>query len=151
MEYFKVLVLVVHVSTAALLLGAPLGLVRSARTALGRSSDAFKLATQDAAFKAKLAGMGSMLTLLSGLGLIFLGGGFAIVPKNFHAALALMLVAFGVSLTVMRPNTLRLVDASLKEPIDEPAARAALRKLGMGSGILHALWLTMLTLMFVRF
>jgi hypothetical protein len=56
-----------------------------------------------------------------------------------------------VSLAVMRPNTLRLVDASTSNPIDEQAARVAVAKLGMGGGMLHGLWLIVLTLMFVRF
>lgn len=151
MEYFKLVVLLVHISAAAILFGAPLGLVRTTRSALSKGPATFTHAAQEAAFKAKLAGMSSMVTLMSGLGLIFLGGGFAIVPKNFHAALAVMLAAFAVSLTVMRPNTLRLVKASEMNPIDEQGARAALGKLGMGSGILHGLWVVMLTLMFVRF
>jgi hypothetical protein len=151
MEYFKVLVLIVHISAAAVLFGVPLGLTRMVRGALAKGSETFKLAAQEAAFKGKLAGMSSMVTLMSGLGLIFLAGGFAIVPKNFHAALALMLGAFAVSITVMRPNIARLVEASLKEPIDESSARAAVAKLGMGTGILHALWIVILGLMFVRF
>jgi hypothetical protein len=151
MEYFKILVLVVHISASALLFGAPLGLPRLVRNGLAKGGESFRLAAGEAAFKAKLAGMGSMVTLMSGLGLIFLGGGFAIVPKNFHAALLVMLGAFAISISVMRPNTMRLVEASQKEPIDEAAARQAIGKLGMGSGILHALWLVILILMFVRF
>jgi hypothetical protein len=151
MEYLKVLSLIVHVSAAALLFGAPLGLARTVRKALAQGGETFKLAAQDAALRAKLAGMGSLVTLISGLGLIFIDGGFASVPKNFHVALLVMLGALGVSLAVMRPNTLRLVDASTSNPIDEQAARAAVAKLGMGGGMLHGLWLVVLTLMFVRF
>jgi hypothetical protein len=151
MEYLKILVVVLHVASAAMLFGAPLGLVRMARSALKSGEVPFKLAAVEAGRRGKMAGMGSMATLLTGLILIFLGGGFGVVTKNFHVALLLMLVAFGFSFGWMRPNGAKLVQASEKTPIDQAAAEHALKKLGMGSGILHTLWLVILTLMFYRF
>ena len=80
-----------------------------------------------------------------------LGGGFGVVTKNFHVALLLLLLAFGFSVAWMRPNVMKLVRASEQSPIDRAAADRAVGKLGMGSGILHALWLVILILMFYRF
>lgn len=151
MEYLKILVVVLHVASAALLFGVPLGSVRMARSALASGEGAFKLAAVEADRKGKLAGMGSMGTLLTGLILIFIGGGFGVVTKNFHVALLLMLVAFGFSMTWMRSNGAKLVRASETSPVDRAAAELALGKLGMGSGILQAVWLVILTLMFYRF
>jgi hypothetical protein len=42
MEYFKVLVLIVHISAAAVLFGVPLGLTRMVRGALAKGSETFK-------------------------------------------------------------------------------------------------------------
>jgi hypothetical protein len=151
MEYVKLIVVVLHVASAALLFGAPLGLVRMARTALEKNDDAFKLAAIEAGRRAKLTQIGSLATLVTGLSLIFLSGGFAIVSKNFHAALGVTLLAIAFSLVWMRPNTMQLVRASAATPIDKDSARKALAKLGMGGGILQGVWLLNLTLMFLRF
>lgn len=147
----KLALLLVHVSFAAVLFGAPMGLVGNVRRALGAGDESLRIAAIDAARRAKMAGMSSILTLLTGIGLIFVAGGFAAVSKNFHAALGLMLVAVGLSVAIMRPNTAKLVAAAQAQPSDRGAAEAALKKLAMGSGVLHLLWVILLALMFYRF
>lgn len=151
MEYVKLVVVVLHVAAAAMLFGAPLGLVRMTRAALEQSDEAFKLAASEAGRRAKLTMMGSLGTLLTGLALIFLNGGFGAISVNFHVALAVTLVAIVFSRVWMRPNTLRIVRASTVSPVDKAGARTALGKLAMGGGILHGVWLLNLTLMFLRF
>jgi hypothetical protein len=151
MEYVKLVLVILHVSAVAMLFGAPLGLARMARAALSRNDEAFKLAAEEAARRTKLTVMSSIGTLLTGIALIFFIGGFAAAPKNFHAALGVLLLAMLFSFLWMRPNTVKLVQSSLKNPIDRSGADAALKKLGMGGGILHLAWLINLTLMFYRF
>jgi hypothetical protein len=93
--------------------------------------------------------MFSILTLLTGLGLIFVVGGFGAVPINIHISLTLMLIALAVSITLMRPATGRLVELTQAESLNVEAATAAVRKLTMGQGILHLLWIVILTMMIV--
>jgi hypothetical protein len=151
MEFIKLLLVVIHVSAAALLFGAPLGVVRMARSALAKGEESFKFAAQEAARRGKLTFIAALVTLVTGLSLIFMIGGFALAPKNFHTALLLLLLGTVFSVAWMKPNTTRLVQASEQSPLDRAAAEKALGKLGMGSGILQALWLVVLTLMFFRF
>jgi len=147
----RLVLLLVHISAAAMLFGAPMGLVGSVKRALAAGDEALKLAATDAQRRGKLAGIGSMLTLLTGLALIFNAGGFGAVSTNYHAALAVMLGAIGFSAGVMRPSTAGLVAAASAVPVDRSGAQAAVKRLAMGSGVLHSLWLVTLFLMLYRF
>lgn len=147
----RLILLVVHISSAATLLGVPLGIPGSIRRAKEGGPAALRHAAADADRRGRIAGITSLLTLVTGIALIFNAGGFASITKNFHAALGLMVLALVVSFTVMKPATGKLVAAVQKEPIDEAAVEAARKKLAMGSGILQTLWLVLLVLMFYRF
>ncbi len=142
--------LVLHISSAALLLGATTGMLRNLRRTAALGKEAFALAVEDAGGRAKVMMKAGPTTLLTGLGLIFLLGGFAVVPLNIHIALALMLLAQVVSVTVMRPAMGRLLKIAGEPVFDPGAVSAPLKKLAMGQGILHLLWLSMLVLMLVR-
>ncbi len=150
MDPLRIVLLVLHISAAALLMGLPMGIVRNIKANLEIGPAAFKQATTDAARRGTLASVGSLVTLASGITLIFLAGGFGSVPLNFHIALTLMLVAIVISSVLVRPTVTRLAQVSLKEPIDKEAALGLVKRIAMGTGILHMLWLVMLTLMFVR-
>jgi hypothetical protein len=78
-------------------------------------------------------------------------GGFKAAPLNFHMALGVMLFAIAFSASFMRPNTMKLVKLAQGATVDHDAARACIKKLAMGQGILHLLWVVTLSLMFVRF
>ena len=59
-----------------------------------------------------------------------------------------MLVAMVTSAVVMRPATAALVSAENGTGgIDETVARKAIKRLAMGGGILHLLWLVILVTM----
>lgn len=142
--------LVLHISAAALLIGAGTGMLKNLRRTAALSREAFGLAVEDAARRAKVMMMSSLTTLLTGLCLIFLLGGFAVVPLNIHIALSLMLVAQVVSATIMRPGVGQLVKLAGESVWNPSAVDTPLKKLAMGQGILHLLWLGMLVLMLVR-
>lgn len=150
METLRIIVLVIHVSAAAILVGASAGLVRNLKRTLDLGAAAFLVAAEDCARRAKLMGMSSILTIATGLGLIFMLGGFARAPINFHIALALMLGAIGFSSVFMRPRAMKLLSVAKTEPFDKDLALGTIKKMAMGQGILHLLWVTTLTLMFVR-
>lgn len=150
MDPLRVIVLVLHISAAALLFGGATGIVRNLKATLELGRDAFKLATLDAAKRGRLMGMSSIATLATGLSLIFMAGGFAVVPLNFHIALGIMLGAIGISAVIVRPSVTKLASLALAEKLDKGASLKLIQRLAMGTGILHLLWLVTLTLMFVR-
>jgi hypothetical protein len=147
----KILVLVLHVASAALLFGASLGVPRMAKNALATNDEAFKLAAKEGEKRGKLSLMAAGVTLVTGIGLIFINGGFAAVTKNYHMSLLLLLAALAFSFAWIKPNTARLMQAASKSPVDKGAAETAIGKLTMGSGVLQTLWLTILFLMFYPF
>lgn len=147
---FHTLILVIHISAAAMLIGGGLGISRNLKKAVAIGGATFSLAAEDAMRRGGVLGMCSLLTILTGVGLIFRIGGFAAAPLNFHIALGLMLIGFVVSSTVMRPG-LNAVVAQSKNPTPDAAAiQAGLKKMAAAQGILHLLWVVVLCLMLVR-
>lgn len=151
MEPLRLVVLVLHISAAALLLGAPLGLSRNLKASLDAGKAAFQLAAQDAARRGSIAGGSAILTLLTGLALIFIAGGFGRVPLNFHVALLVMLIAFAVVAAMVRPSITQIVALAGSETLDKETALKHIKKQAMGTGIVHLLWLVNLVLMLVHF
>lgn len=145
------LLLLLHVTLAAVVFGAPIGSIGTARRALAVSPDAFALAAVDADRRGRLASICAMLLLLTGLGLVFAYGGFSAVTSNFAIALGVMLAGIAFSFAWMKPTGARLVALSQARPVETVAAEAALNKLAFGSGVLHTLWLALLALMYFRF
>lgn len=143
-------VLVVHISAAAVTLGASVGLLRHLRRALEAGPTSFALAAEDAARRGKIMGTTAFMTLGTGLGLIFIVGGFKAVPLNIHIALSLMLLAVAVSVTIMRPSAARILALSKQAALDTAGISQTIKRLAMGQGILHLLWLCILVLMVVR-
>jgi hypothetical protein len=148
----RLVLLVLHVASAAVIFGAPLGQPRVLRTALtSKSEEAFRLAAREAVRRGLLAQGASATTLVTGIILILISGGFAAVPSSFHVALALMLGAIGFGAGYLRPIGQKLVSASGASPLDKSALAALITKLASGSGLLQAVWLVILVLMFYRF
>ena len=146
-----VVLLTLHIAFAALIFGVPLGLAGGLRRAQGSGPEALRHAAQDAKRRDNITGMAAVLTLLSGLALVFERGGFAVLSTNFHIALSLMIAALVFGFSWMRPNTAKLVQATQQEPIDTEGAEKAIKRLAMGGGILHSAWAVLLVLMIYRF
>lgn len=136
---------------AAVLVGVGLDLTRLAKQALEISPAAFKLTADRAQRVSSIRGIASVVSLLTGVGLIFMRGGFARVTTNYHIAMGLLIVGIVVGILVAKPATDALSAAHSDSRADAPAARAAIKKLAMGQGISHLLWLPILFLMLYRF
>ncbi len=145
---YKIL-LIIHISAAAVTLGASTGLLRNLRRTLEAGKATFALAAEDALRRGKIMGVSSFMVLWTGISLIFVRGGFKAVPVPYHIALVIMLGAITISLTIMRPTSAQIVVLSTAETLDKDGISKKLKKLAMGQGILHLSWLTMLILMFV--
>ncbi len=148
----RLIVVIVHISLAALVLGVPLGLGRMLRRALESKHDqAIRLAAYEAERRGKLAQTAGLLTLLSGILLILMSGGFGEVSTNFHVAMGLMIIAVGIGFSLMGPTGAAIVRAVEASPPRVEDIKPLLAKLGMGSGVLQLLWLLILVLMLYRF
>ena len=95
-----VLLRVFHITVAALWFGAPLGMVGLLRGGLASGPEAFKMSCDLVGKKAKISGIAGILTLLSGIAIIFQMGGFGSVPVPIHIAMGLVLVRSDASATV---------------------------------------------------
>lgn len=146
----RVAVIVVHIASAAVILGAPLGITRLIRKALELDLPALRLAADEGVRRARTTGIASMVTLWSGVGLIFLMGGFKIAPINYHIALGLMFVAVLLSALVLRPAMIAIWRTTRTDTPDRALIERSLKRMGMFQGILHLLWVCLLILMFHR-
>lgn len=146
MAHLKILVLIVHVAAAAVVLGASLGWGSALRKASEAGAQAWEVVLADVFRRLALVRATALMTLFTGVGLIFLSGGFKVVPMTFHIALTLMIVAVGWTMFFVAPA----VNALKKVQIGTPSSPINLGKVAMGTGVLHAVWLVLLVLMFVR-
>jgi hypothetical protein len=151
MLVLRLILLVVHIAAAAVSFGAPLGLGRLLRGVASLDAKAYELVAKDTAKRTGLGRICGLVSMFSGLALIFLRGGFGAVGKNYHTALLLMWALLGVQFFIARPVVRKLV-AAIGGAVPSPQElSAAAGKLGMAIGIGHALWVTILILMFQQF
>lgn len=143
------ILVVFHVVFAALWFGAPLMLGSVLKKAKPHGRAAFHAATTVGARMAMLAGVGVIGVVVTGVGLIFLKyGGMKGLPVRFHIALGLGLLATGVGFGLLRPTVSKLAQAASAESYDLEQATASIKRVAMGVGINHLLWLICLVLMF---
>jgi len=99
--------------------------------------------------RAEKVGIGSgVLTLLSGVALIFLLGGFGAMPWRIHLGLALVLVSFAVGGLGAAPGWARAKKGIEAEDWDE--ARAGVRRLSVAMNVEQLIWFVVLIVMVVR-
>jgi hypothetical protein len=148
----RLLLLFVHITAAAFLFGASAGVARPVRRSLAFGQKVILAAAEDLVRRGKMIGVSSMMTLFTGVVLTATRlEGFGKSPKNFHAALGLMLVAVVVSLFLVRPASVAILGQAKQETPNAQAIGVQLKRLAMGQGILHLLWLVILVLMLIRF
>lgn len=145
----KTAIVIIHVAAAAVLLGTSLGWGRLLRRAAESGQAAARVAVDDVMRRMKLMRVTSAVTLVSGIALIFVAGGFAVVPKNFHIALTVMLATLGWVVLGLVPRVKALAARVGEAEFDRARFEASIGKVGMATGIVHAAWLTLLVLMFV--
>lgn len=89
------------------------------------------------------------LTILTGVAMIFLGGGFKMMPKRIHIGLALGIVAAIVAAVGVGGTWTKIAKAA--QAGDVAAAQAAAKKFPMFFGIEHGLLTIILVLMVLKF
>lgn len=146
----KTVVLIVHIAAAAVVLGASLGWGRLLRQAAEAGQGAARVAIADIARRLLLVRVTSMMTLFTGLALMFIGGGFAVVPKNYHIALTVMLAGVAWVFLGVVPKVKALGKLAAAPEFERDKFAGSVGKVGMATGVVHALWLSLLVLMFVH-
>lgn len=134
----KNVLVLLHVITAVSWFGLALVLGAVARKALESPDSALR----DVGSKVEgMMGMFTVLTFVLGLGALFAGGGFGAYGPIYHTSILLLLILILVQYFVIRPAWKSIAGQASE-------ATASRKKLAMGTGIGHLLWLTLLVLMF---
>ena len=142
-----VVLMVLHVAVAATAFGITLPVGSALKRASGRGREVKSAVATMAARSGQLAGIFGVLTLVTGLVLIFYLGGFAVVSKTIHAAMGIIVVMILHGAFFMRPAGNRIL-AAVEQ--DEAAWEAARKRYAMGHGIMSLMWLAILVLMFIK-
>jgi len=138
---------VAHVAVVATAFAVTLPAGGALRRASGQSRDVKAAAATLATRTDALAGFFGVLALVTGLTLILRLGGFSVVAPAIHAGMAIVLVMIAFGALFMRPAGRRIVAAVDQ---DDSAWTAARKRFAMGDGILQALWLVVLVLMYLK-
>ena len=141
----------IHILCASVWLGSGLTIAGDVRRTLEQGRPHTDLLISRVNRQGKMAGIFGMLTLLSGVNLVFVMGGFGNVGHNIHAGLGLSLLIFAVGLGLSMPTWRRIRAILGAETGDLAEARKLAGRLGMFTGIEHLLWLVVLVLMVVKF
>jgi hypothetical protein len=146
-----IVLVVFHITFAASAIGLNAVATAALRRARSASSEVFQHVVGETNWRGKMSGIAGVLTLLSGLGLIFKNGGFGAVTVNFHIALGLILVMIALGFGFIKPTGAKLAAAAAKANDPKaPEVAALLSKLGIGLHVIQMLWFTILVLMFVK-
>jgi hypothetical protein len=144
---------VLHIAFAATWFGLPIGSTGATKRALGRDVAAVRAALLEANRRENASLVFGVLTLVTGVVLVFDLGGFGAIPASYHLALTLILVMLALSLVLLRPTGAKLQalanDPSFRLP--DETARSLVKRLTIGSGVMQLLWLVILVLMYYRF
>ncbi|MEM1127785.1 MAG: hypothetical protein AAGI71_14120 [Bacteroidota bacterium] len=143
MAILKYVFVLLHITTAAAWFGLSLSLSAQSRAAVQQGGAAV-LASGARALD--LMGTSLLLTFLFALGALFTGGGFAVYGAPYHTSITLIVVMIGVHFTWVQ-SAWKGLGKRLQEG-DTAAARSRRRRLAMGVGLSHALWLGILVMMY---
>lgn len=146
---FSILV-TLHIITAAAWFGLGLRLAGRARTVLDQGGEAGIALANDGASTVWQMNIFAVLTLVFSLGAFVAGGHFAAYGPLYHTSVTLIVLFAADQLFVIRPgwNTLRaFVTGGGGASLGADAADAARKKVAIGTGVGHLLWVVMLVLM----
>lgn len=142
----------IHAVTAAAWFGLALRLGSQTRLVLSLDRPQAVAVAQDLGKTVRLIGIFIVLTLVFGLVTFFVGGGFAFYPPQYHTSLGLIVIAAAVHYGMVAPawKTIRQAVRQDGEPAPKEASSAR-KRIGMGVGINHLIWLVLIILMFWKY
>lgn len=149
MELLKWILVVLHIITAAAWFGLGLRLAAWARKTVELSGDAARVMANDGQRSVKLMTVFVVLTAVFSIAAFVVGGAFARYGPAYHTSLLLIILLVLDQILVIRPSWNTLVTAVSSGGPSAPEIMASAKKrVTIGTGIGHLLWLVMLILMF---
>lgn len=144
---FSILVLL-HIITAAAWFGLGLRVAGRARSVIDLGGDAGAAVATDGGASVRQMNIFAVLTFLFSIGAFIAGGHFAAYGPLYHSSVTLIVLLLLDQLFVIRPgwNALQAAVAG-GAPIDADAAEWARKKVAIGTGVGHLIWLVILVLM----
>lgn len=143
----KAIFVLLHILTAAAWLGLGLRVAGRARTVIELGGEAGAALAEDGRSSVWQMTLFIVLTLVFSIGAFIAGGHFGTYGPQYHTALLLILLLTADQLFVIRPGWNALQEAVGGSSLDSDAAESARKKIAIGTGVGHLLWLIMLVLM----
>jgi len=143
------IVRLIHIVFMATWIGSLLFLSGDIRRTLAEPSAHLPLLRARMNRATRIAGASGLMTLVTGVALILLLGGFGAVPPAIHLGLLTSLAMLGVGGGLIGRNA-RTIEAGLEKGESPASLLPAAEKLALGARIFHSLWLATLALMVFR-
>lgn len=144
----KSILVVLHIITAAAWFGLGLRVAGRARQVIERGGEAGLALAEDGQASVRQMNIFAVLTFLFSIGAFVAGGHFAAYGPIYHTSVTLIVLLLVDQLFVIRPGWNALREAvSGGEAIAAEAAESARKRVAIGTGVGHLLWLVMLVLM----
>jgi len=139
----------VHIGCMALWIGAIFFCSGDVRRTLASPEGNLDLLRERMSRSLKISASAGGLTVLSGIGLIVVLGGMGAVPVPIHIGLTVGFVMLGVGGGVVG-RSWKAIDAALAAGGSRESVAPLVKRLAVGNGIFHGLWLLTLVLMVFR-
>lgn len=144
----KYVFVVLHIITAAAWFGIGLRLAAQARKAVDLAGDAARAIAEDGARSVSLMNIFIGLTFVFSIAAFIAGGAFSAYGPAYHSSLTLILLLVLDQLFVIRPGWNALQAAVTGASGSDGSADGARKRVAIGTGVGHLLWLILLLLMF---
>jgi len=142
---------ILHIITAGAWFGLGLRLSAWARKTVELRGESARVMAEDGQRTVKLMTIFIVLTAVFSVTAFVLGGAFAAYGPAYHSSLLLMLLLLLDQVLVIRPAWGTLVTAVSSEgPSSGEIMSSAKKRIAIGTGVGHLMWLVLLVLMFAN-
>jgi hypothetical protein len=146
----KWILVILHIITAAAWFGIGLRLAGQARAVVQQDGAVRAALAEDGSQSVWLMNLFMILTLVFSIGAFVAGGHFVTYGPVYHTALLLIVVLTADQLVVIRGGWSTLSSLVEKASPDADALDSARKRVAVGTGVGHLIWLVLLVLMFVN-
>jgi hypothetical protein len=146
----KWILVILHIITAAAWFGIGLRLAGQARAVVQQDGAVRAALAEDGSQSVWLMNLFMILTLVFSIGAFVAGGHFVTYGPVYHTALLLIVVLTADQLVVIRGGWSTLSSLVEEASPDADALDSARKRVAIGTGVGHLIWLVLLVLMFVN-
>jgi len=146
----KWILVILHIITAAAWFGIGLRLTGQARAVLQHDGDARQALVDEGGQSVWLMNLFVVLTLIFSIAAFVAGGHFSTYGPVYHTALLLIVILTADQLVVIRGGWSKLSALAAEAAPASDALESAKRRVAIGTGVGHLIWLVLLVLMFAN-